>query len=101
MDITDVYIKELGNPDNNVAAVEGGTVNFDEESIYFTVMLHNTGEKSGDATVTLKDSNGNTLETKTQTVDGGQYAAVDLDNSGSGYSLPDGQTNSYTVEVTP
>ena len=101
MDITDVYIKELGNPSNNVQAEEDGTVNFDEESIYFTVMLHNTGEKSGEATVTLKDGSGNTLETKSQTVDGGQYASVDLDNSGSGYSLPDGETKSYTVEVTP
>ena len=95
------YVRDMAESHLWKALTENGTVDFDYESIKFWFVIKNTGEESGDATVTLKDGNGNQLEQKTVTVDGGATGDVIFDNAGSGYSLPDGQTNSYTTEVTP
>jgi len=101
MDIVSGMVWELNNETNYVDLVEDGTVDFDCEKIVIGVNVKNTGEESADATVTLKDNGGNVLEQKTVTIAGGDTQAVAFDNSGAGYDLPDGATNSYTVEATP
>lgn len=101
MDITAVRVWDLNETGTITNCPEGETTNYDYELVKFSATIENLGEESAEATVVLKDDAGNTLETETITLDGGASGGVMFDNNGSGYSLPDGETKTYTVEVTP
>jgi len=101
MDITGVRVQDMEGTGTAVLCVENDTTNYDFTSVKYLVDVKNTGEETGTANVKLKDDAGNVLEEKSQDIAGGDAVTITFDNAGAGYSLADGETKTYTAEVTP
>lgn len=95
----DILSGNVKLPDESLpmAIVENSSIDYDHNSVMFSMSVKNTGETAATKTISLIEGV-TVLETEPLTLNPGETLQVNFNNGGAFYNIPNGSYRDFTVK---